>query len=1015
MHDVVSVSRRICMAIRVNAVRSGRIGRAALVAATTAAALFATTAAADAASLGAVGTSGASASTTPTRVGTAAHIPDGAVKTGTPAGSTEVTLSVGLEPRDPAALKSFIAAVSTKGNAQYHHYLAKGQFAAAFGPTSDTIAQVTASLKAEGLNPGKVSADGLSIPVSTTLSAAAHAFSTSFASYKLKDGTTGYANSAAPELAGNVAGYVTGVAGLESLTQRHSMHTVKSTSSGTAATGTRSTAGTTRSTAVSTGPQICSSATTALSSQGSDGSGYYSAGNLAATYGMEHTSTSGAGVTIGVFEMENFSDSDLAAYQACYGTSVSVSRFKTDGGPKEAVYPATNNGIESLLDLEDVASLAPGASIIDYMGTDLDVTTDATWLDNYRAMVLDDRATVLSISYGGCELDTASATMNAENYYSEEAAAQGQTILASSGDDGATGCFRNTGSTHINSASISDPASQPFVTGVGGTALSGDPATSRTAWSGSGGGTSNYWSLSSSFDYQSGFTGAGFSSTACTPKSGYTCRQSPDVAADSSSTSAYPVYIGGGWGLVYGTSGATPTWASMLAIASTQATCKANGPLGFINPALYAAAKSSYATDYTDITTGNNKANNNVGYNAGTGYDLPTGLGEPQAAALSTSLCASLAGPATGAGTYHTVTPTRVLDTRNTGIVPNNGMTGVQVEGNAAGIPSSGVTSVVLNVTVTGTTAGGYLTAWGDGTTRPKTSNLNWVKGQTIANLVTVPVSGDGGVDFYVTSSTQVIADVQGYYTNDTSGLTLSTTAPTRILDTRSAVGIATKTAITNSTISLKVDGANGIPSTAKAVVLNMTVAATGSSGYLAAYPEGTAVPTVSNLDWTATNTTIAGLAIVPVGTDGNVSIKVAGTAHVIADVFGYFTAGTTGSSFTSAGPTRLLDTRSANGVSTTTPVTGGTYVPLQITGRYGIPSGIKAVVLNVTVVGATYGGYLTAWADGATRPGSSNLNWANGNAIPNQVIVPVGSDGKVDLYVSGTTHVIADVFGYYM
>jgi hypothetical protein len=1013
------------MAIRVNAVRSGRIGKAALVAATTAAALFATTAAADAASLGAVGTSGASgasASTTPTRVGTAAHIPDGAVKTGTPAGSTEVTLSVGLEPRDPAALKSFIAAVSTKGNAQYHRYLAKGQFAAAFGPTSDTIAQVTASLKAEGLNPGKVSADGLSIPVSTTLSAAAHAFGTSFADYKLKDGTTGYANSAAPQLAGNIAGYVSGVSGLESLTQRKSSHTVRHTATSTAATGTRSTAGTTRSTAVATGPQICSSASTALStltnSDGSalsDGNGYYSAGNLASTYGMEHTSTSGAGVTVGVFELENFSDSDLAAYQACYGTGVAVSRYKTDGGPKEAVDPANGIGIESLLDIEDLASLAPGASIIDYMGTDLDATTDTTWLDNYRAMVVDDRATVLSISWGGCELNTATSTMNAENYYSMEAAAQGQTILAATGDDGATGCYQN-GLANKSTASVWDPASQPFVTAVGGTSLSGDPATTRTAWSGSGGGTSTVLPLSSSLDYQSGFTATGFNSTACAPKSGYTCRQTPDVSADASPTSAYPLYIGGGWGTVAGTSGATPTWAALIAIADTQATCKAKGPLGFVNPALYAAARSSYAADFTDITTGNNIADGTgVGYNAGTGYDLPSGLGEPKAAALSTSLCASLAGPATGAGTYHTVTPTRVLDTRNTGIVPNNGMTGVQVEGNAAGIPSSGVTSVVLNVTVTGTTAGGYLTAWGDGTTRPKTSNLNWVKGQTIANLVTVPVSGDGGVDFYVTSSTQVIADVQGYYTNDTSGLTLSTTAPTRILDTRSAVGIATKTAITNSTISLKVDGANGIPSTAKAVVLNMTVAATGSSGYLAAYPEGTAVPTVSNLDWTATNTTIAGLAIVPVGTDGNVSIKVAGTAHVIADVFGYFTAGTTGSSFTSAGPTRLLDTRSANGVSTTTPVTGGTYVPLQITGRYGIPSGIKAVVLNVTVVGATYGGYLTAWADGATRPGSSNLNWANGNAIPNQVIVPVGSDGKVDLYVSGTTHVIADVFGYYM
>ncbi|MFC1439434.1 S53 family peptidase [Streptacidiphilus sp. N1-10] len=1019
------------MTIRVNAVRSGRIGKVALIAATTAAALLATTTAATAASAGAGGTAGtgaASASTTPKRVGTAARIPDGAVRTGAPAGSTAVTLSVGLEPRDPAALKSFVAAVSTKGNAQYHHYLAKGQFADTFGPTADTVAKVTAALKAEGLNPGRVSADGLSIPVSTTLSAAGKAFGTGFASYRLKDGSTGYANSAAPELAGNIAGYVSGIAGMDTLIRINARHstprTAASAASATSAARASTGSSAVRAQAGTTGPQLCTSAKSALSSIGSDGGGYYSAGNLATSYGMEHTSTSGSGITVGVMELEAFSSSDVAAYQSCYGTGAAVSTVKVDGGSKVAPDPDQNIGTESLLDIEDIVGLAPGASVIDYEGVDATVLnakgvavsnpnlSDADVEHVYRTMVTDDRAQVLSSSWGSCELDTSGALISAENYYFEEAAAQGQTVLVASGDDGASGCAQDTDSTNQYTASTDDPASQPFVTAVGGTDLIGNPASTRSTWNSeggaSGGGTSAVWSLpnGTALDYQSGFTGSGFSSTACKPHTGYTCRQVPDVSALADPDNGYALYFGGGWGTIGGTSGAAPTWAALTAIADAQTTCKANGPLGFVNPALYSAARTAYAADFSDITLGNNNIGHG-GYSAATaaGYDLATGLGEPKAGALTTSLCAALAAPATGAGTYHAVTPTRLLDTRKSAIVPAYGMTGVQIEGNA-GIPASGVTSVVLNVTVTGTTSSGYLTAWGDGTTRPKTSNLNWVKGQTIANLVTVPVSGDGGVDFYTTGPTQVIADVQGYYTDDTSGLTLTTESPTRILDTRSAKGVSTRTAITNSTVSLAVDGANGIPSDAKAVVLNLTAVGTGGSGYLAAYAEGGSVPTVSNVDWSAAGTVIAGLAVVPVGADGRVSIKVVGSSHVLADVFGYYTADAGGSSFTVAGPSRLL---------ASTAVAAGQHVALQVTGRVGIPSGIKAVVLNVTVLGSTAGGYLTAWADGATRPLASNLNWSNANPIPNQVIVPVGSDGKVDLYVSSKANVIADVFGYYM
>jgi Pro-kumamolisin, activation domain len=987
--------------------------RIALAASTAALALVATSATADAAGpTSAVKADPAAA--TPQRVGSAPRIPAGAVRVATPSGSTSVQLSVGLNPRDPAALRAYATDVSTKGNSAYHHYLAKGQFGSVFGPTQATIGQVTAALKAAGLHPGQVSADGLSIPVTTTLSAAGKALGTSFAGYQLKDGFQAYANVAAPTLPGDVAADVSGISGLDSLNQRTSDLASRPAHSAPAASS-----GSTRGNAVkpdaTSGPQLCGSAADSLDETygATDGNGFTSAALLASDYNMQHTATSGAGSTVGILELENYSASDFAAYQACYGTHVKVTTVKAGSGPTAAPNYNDNIGTESLLDMEDVSGLAPGVSIIDYEGA----PTPSGWLDAFQTMVTADNAQVLSISYGSCEYNTSSSDINAENYYTEEAAAQGQTVFASSGDSGATACYPNGDTPHEYDASVNDPASQPFVTGVGGTSLP-----SRTVWNNSGiedggatgGGVSNVWSLPSSFDFQSGFTGPGFVSN-CQAASGYVCRQVPDVSALADPYTGYPIYAGGAWRLEGGTSGSSPTWAALTAIANTQTGCTANGPLGYLNIELYQLARnaSSYHNDFGDVTSGDNVLYAGVGYSAGTGYDLATGLGEPNAANLTSALCASLPAAAAGAGTYHPVTPTRILDTRSTKVlVPTNGVTGVQIEGNTAipGIPSTGVTSVVLNVTVTSTTGGGVLTAWGDSTTRPKTSNLNWTgKGQTVANLVTVPVPADGAVDFFVNSSAAVIADIQGYYTDNTSGTSYTPVAPARILDTRNATGIGTKTPISNGVVSLAVANQGGVPANATAVVLNLTATGTTGSGYFAAYPEGDAWPGVSNVDWYHTGSTLAGLAVVPLGSDGNVSIKVSGTSHVIADVFGYFTAGT-GAEFTGVAPTRLLDTRSTGAVQS------GHEVSLQVTGRAGIPSGVKAVVLNVTVTGTTGNGFLTAWADGSTKPPTSNLDWLGANAtVPNQVIVPVGADGKVDLYVNGTTQVIADAFGYYL
>ncbi|MEW2306465.1 S53 family peptidase [Streptomyces sp. NPDC006655] len=985
------------------AVKTGRRARAIVAASTAAVALVAVTATASAA----VAQGGTAGSHAPRRIGPAPRVPAGATVTGATAPGTTLHLSVNLAPRDPQALADFVTAVSTPGNAQYHHYLAKGQFASVFGPTGATIAAVSGALKAAGLSPGKVSPDGLSIPVTATAAQASHAFGTGFHNVRLKDGTTDYLNTSAPSLPANVASSVTGIVGLSSVNTVSSHHSpVRRASTHASAAvsgrGARTVAPHTYT------PALCADFT----GQGwTDGTDYYSPGKLAGAYGMTASATAGAGQTVAVFELENVDAGSIAAYQSCVGTSTSVSTVYVDT-TAGAGAPATDGsvGVESALDIEDLIGLVPGAAVIDYQGPDAESATDQNVLDVYQRMVTDDQAQVISTSWGECEAVESSATANAENTVFAEAAAQGQSVVAASGDDGSSDCYRATGST---AKAVDDPASQPYVTGVGGTTMTtSGGTTTQTTWGnasgGTGGGVSSRWAP---VTYQGG--------VATTTK-----RAVPDVSALADPADGYPIYYQDNSqssspvpGIIGGTSGAAPTWAAAIVQANAGTACQANGKVGFLNNALYKAARSSYPTNFWDVTSGDNSVYA-TGYTAAAGYDEVTGLGSPKEAGLTTALCAAQGAAATGAATFHPLSsPKRLLDTRNgTGwglsSIPTTkplvagGTAPVKVEG-AGGIPSSGVTAVVLNLTVTGTTGAGSLTAWADGTSKPSTSNLDWTgASQTIAASATVKVAGDGVVDLATSSTTHLIADVQGYYTSGTTGSTYTALNPARLLDTRSKVGIPTTGKISNAVISLKVRGHGGVPTAATSVVLNLTATQTVGGGYLEAYPEGATRPTASNVNWSATGTTIPNLVLVPIGSDGNVSIYVHGTSHVIADVSGYFS--TSGSAFHTVTPLRLLDTRQ------TTALGAGKTLALQISGRDAIPStGVKAVVLTVTVTGTTGGGYLTAWADGGSRPTASNLNWAQGSTIANQVIVPVGSDGKVDFYTNSTTHVLADVAGY--
>jgi PKD domain len=248
-------------------------------------------------------------------------------------------------------------------------------------------------------------------------------------------------------------------------------------------------------------------------------------------------------------------------------------------------------------------------------------------------------------------------------------------------------------------------------------------------------------------------------------------------------------------------------------------------------------------------------------------------------------------------GVYTPDGPARILDTRSKiGVststpVAANGTVVLQVAG-VHGVPATGVTAVVMNVTATGPTTTGYVTVYPHGQARPTASNINFVAGKTIAGLVIVPVV-DGKVSLYNGSAGTVhmIADLAGYYGSGT-GATYTPDGPVRSLDTRSKVGVSTSTPVAaNGTVVLQVAGVHGVPATGvTAVVMNVTATGPTTTGYVTVYPHGQARPTASNINFVA-GTTIANLVVVPV-VDGKVSFYngSAGTVHMIADLAGYFT-----------------------------------------------------------------------------------------------------------------------------
>ncbi len=376
------------------------------------------------------------------------------------------------------------------------------------------------------------------------------------------------------------------------------------------------------------------------------------------------------------------------------------------------------------------------------------------------------------------------------------------------------------------------------------------------------------------------------------------------------------------------------------------------------------------------------------------------------------------AGPAAAAAPvgsrYTAVTPTRVLDTRiGLGVAKTRVAPGTRITFDVSSVVPATATSVVLNLTVAGETAPGFVTAYGAGTTQPGVSNLNYVRAQTVPNLAVVTFGSSRKVTLYNAGGTvDLLADVSGYYlpasavSTPPSGTDQGAfvgVQPKRIADTRTSTPLAARTSRSFTVPGLPVD--------ASAVLVNITATGSRTGGYLTAYSgDSLVVPGTSTVNFPA-GRTVPNAALVPLGTGNRINVYNAstGATNVLLDIQGYLVNGdpTVVGGTGILRPTRVLAARAVPARSTyTLKVAGAAGVPLT-----DVPA---AVPLNVTVTRPTSGGYLSVSASKAA-PSFSNLNFAAGQTVANFVQAPVAADGTTTFYngSAGTVYVLADVLGY--
>lgn len=328
------------------------------------------------------------------------------------------------------------------------------------------------------------------------------------------------------------------------------------------------------------------------------------------------------------------------------------------------------------------------------------------------------------------------------------------------------------------------------------------------------------------------------------------------------------------------------------------------------------------------------------------------------------------------------------------------------------GVPGD-ASAVAVNITAVAPSSGGWFSAYPCSAQAPAVSTVNFSAGEVVPNFAIVPLNSSGELCLVSSTSADVIMDVSGFIgPKATSKLTART--PVRWFDSRIGKGLPAGPLAGGRVVEVNLVSAGvGVPRSASAVVLNLTGLGAAGSGYLSAFPCG-AVPNVSNLNLGPFETR-ANQAIVPLSSRGTVCFYASTSMHLIADVTGWID--TAGLLFTPLAPTRMLDTRNSSqpDVHAGTrgfPMAAGQTIRVKMDDKRGVPSGAKAVSVNITAASPAGTGFVTAWPCSTGRPDASTLNTAFGRDVANGGQLMVAAGGELCLYSSSATHLIVDING---
>jgi hypothetical protein len=578
-----------------------------------------------------------------------------------------LALTFTLQPQNKAALERFVAAASTPHSSHYHQFITPATFARAFGPSPAAVQRVLAFARQAGLRVTRIQSGGLYITVAGSVHQIEAAFHVHLNTYRDSHGRAFFANDSNITLPAGVAPAVLSVVGLDDAVTRQRMSTSPHRASGHIVARPRTPAG-------------CPQAT---------GQNTLVPSQLATAYGFP-TNLNGAGQSMALVEFDGYLPSDISAYAACFAPNVTTSSVVTSRlVDLSSPLPPGAGAIEDELDIEVALGMAPSLSKIHVYEAP---NTNQGLIDMLAAIAGDDADGTVSDSWGSCESDTGFSLAASEEMAFLQMAAQGQGVYVAAGDSGAYDCLNDLGTDpyfHGQIVNADDPASDPYVTAVGGTTLTVNASTSsymgETVWNNtnlpnpvlgaSGGGLSEFWA-SPAWQAQAKATSA---TGGISDPSG--ARALPDVTADADPQTGYAEYCTAGdycasapssWFDIGGTSAAAPLWASLALLANQSA----GGRVGLITPALYSlygadtAGKTAagislggttyydYATQYNgsavtggtivfnDITSGNNSFPGSqgfvAGYSAQAGYSAVAGLGSMQAQAVVNFLKSNL-------------------------------------------------------------------------------------------------------------------------------------------------------------------------------------------------------------------------------------------------------------------------------------------------------------------------------------------------------------------------------------